>query len=135
MITESLGLPSSGEVKKSSKSRLWTGRVLWALTVPFMLFDISLHIANPPFVAEASKAIGLSPSVIPVLGVVELLCLTLYLIPRTAVLGAVLLTGFFGGAVATHVITGTPFVFAILMAVLFWGSLYCRDDRVKSLVS
>jgi len=121
----------------SKKSSLWVGRILSALPVLFLLLDGVMKIVKPAFVVEATVQLGWPESVIVALGVVLIACTILYLIPRTAVLGAILLTGYLGGAVATHVRVGGP-LFSILMpvilGVMLWGGLYLRDERVRSLV-
>jgi len=121
----------------SNKSSLWAGRILSALPVLFLLLDGVMKIVKPAFVVEATVQLGWPESVIVALGVVLIACTILYLIPRTAVLGAILLTGYLGGAVATHVRVGGP-LFSILMPVILgamlWGGLYLRDERVRSLV-
>jgi hypothetical protein len=121
----------------SNKSSLWVGRILSALPVLFLLLDGVMKIVKPAFVVEATVQLGYPESVIVALGVVLVACTVLYLIPRTAVLGAILLTGYLGGAVATHVRVGGP-LFSILMPVILgamlWGGLYLRDERVRSLV-
>jgi len=121
----------------SNKSSLWGGRILSALPVLFLLLDGIMKVVKPAFVVEATVQLGYPESVIVALGVVLVACTILYLIPRTAVLGAILLTGYLGGAVATHVRVGGP-LFSILMPVILgamlWGGLYLRDERVRSLV-
>ena len=121
----------------SNKSSLWGGRILSALPVLFLLLDGVMKVVKPAFVVEATVQLGYPESVIVALGVVLVACTVLYLIPRTAVLGAILLTGYLGGAVATHVRVGGP-LFSILMPVILgamlWGGLYLRDERVRSLV-
>ena len=121
----------------TNKSSLWAGRILSALPVLFLLLDGVMKIVKPAFVVEATVQLGYPESVIVALGVVLVACTVLYLIPRTAVLGAILLTGYLGGAVATHVRVGGP-LFSILMPVILgamlWGGLYLRDERVRSLV-
>ena len=121
----------------SNKSSLWAGRILSALPVLFLLLDGVMKVVKPKFVVEATVQLGYPESVIVALGVVLVACTILYLIPRTAVLGAILLTGYLGGAVATHVRVGGP-LFSILMPVILgamlWGGLYLRDERVRSLV-
>lgn len=121
----------------SNKSSLWAGRVLSALPVLFLLLDGVMKIVKPAFVVEATVQLGYPESVIVGLGVLLVACTILYLIPRTAVLGAILLTGYLGGAVATHVRVSGP-LFSILMPVILgamlWGGLYLRDERVRSLV-
>ena len=121
----------------SNKSSLWAGRILSALPVLFLLLDGVMKLVKPAFVVEATVQLGWPESVIVALGVVLIACTILYLIPRTAVLGAILLTGYLGGAVATHVRVGGP-LFSILMPIILgamlWGGLYLRDERVRSLV-
>jgi hypothetical protein len=120
-----------------STGALWTGRVISALPALFLLFDAAMKLVKPAFVVEATAALGYSESVIVPLGVVLLACTILYLIPQTAVLGAILLTGYLGGAVATHVHHGDgPFeiVFPVLFGVLLWGGLVLRDTRLRALV-
>ena len=121
----------------TNKSSLWAGRILSALPVLFLLLDGVMKLVKPAFVVEATVQLGYPESVIVALGVVLVACTVLYLIPRTAVLGAILLTGYLGGAVATHVRVGGP-LFSILMPVILgamlWGGLYLRDERVRSLV-
>lgn len=121
----------------SNKSSLWVGRILSALPVLFLLLDGVMKVVKPAFVVEATVQLGYPESVIVGLGIVLVACAILYLIPRTAVLGAILLTGYLGGAVATHVRVGGP-LFSVLMPVILgamlWGGLYLRDARVRSLV-
>ncbi len=121
----------------SNKSSLWAGRILSALPALFLLLDGVMKVVKPAFVVEATVQLGYPESVIVGLGVVLVACTILYLIPRTAVFGAILLTGYLGGAVATHVRVGGP-MFSILMpvilGVMLWGGLYLRDERVRSLI-
>ena len=121
----------------SNKSSVWAGRILSALPALFLLLDGVMKLVKPAFVVEATVQLGWPESVIVALGVVLIACTILYLIPRTAVLGAILLSGYLGGAVATHVRVGGP-LFSVLMPVILgamlWGGLYLRDERVRSLV-
>ena len=116
----------------------WAGRVLSGLPVAFLIFDAALKLVHPAFVTEASAKIGWPDAVITPLGVVLLACVALYVIPRTAVIGAVLLTGYLGGAVATHLRVGDPLfshtLFPIYFGVMLWGGLYLRDARVRAAV-
>jgi hypothetical protein len=122
----------------SSRSRLWTGRVLSALPVLFLIFDATMKIVRNPFVVEASAKIGFPVGSIQPIGLVLLACVVLYVIPRTAILGAVLLTGYLGGAVATHVRLGDPLLshtlFPLYFGVLLWGGLFLRDRRLRAIV-
>jgi hypothetical protein len=120
-----------------SATRLWTGRIMSALAILFLLFDtVGKLLRLAPFV-EGTTQLGYPASVVLGIGVLELLCLVGYLIPRTAILGAVMLTGYLGGAVATHVRVGSPLfthiLFPIYVGVLIWGGLYLRDPRLRGL--
>ena len=120
-----------------SSGRIWAGRIMSWLPALFLIADAIMKLMKPAFVVDANVQLGYRPSVIIPLGVLLLVITILYLIPRTAVLGAILLTGYLGGAVATHVRVGTeifPIVFAIMFGVLLWGGLYLRDLRVSSLI-
>lgn len=120
-----------------SKKMLWTGRILSALAALFLLFDGVAKLFKPAPVVEATVQLGYPESVLLGLGIVLTGCTILYLIPRTSVLGAILLTGYLGGAVATHVRVGGPLfsvIFPILFGVLIWGGLFLRDDRLRTLI-
>jgi hypothetical protein len=121
----------------SSRSR-WIGRVLSAIPVLFLAFDAAIKLAHPAFVAEASIRIGFPDELAGPLGVILLACLALYLVPRTAVLGATLLTAYLGGAVAIHTRIGDPLfshvLFPVYVAVLLWGGLFLRDARVRAAI-
>ena len=116
---------------------LWAGRIISALPALFLLIDGIMKLVKPAVVVEATVQLGYPESVIVGLGAVLLACTILYLIPRTAVLGAILLTGYLGGAVATHVrISGPIFniIFPVILGAMLWGGLYLRDERVRSLI-
>jgi hypothetical protein len=118
------------------KRTLWAGRIISALPVLFLLLDAIMKLVKPPFVVEATVQLGYPESVIVGIGIVLLACTVLYLIPRTAVLGAILLTGYLGGAVATHVRVGGPvfnIIFPVILGAMVWGGLYLRDERVRRL--
>lgn len=122
---------------RSSKNKILAGRILSALPALFLLFDGVAKLFKPGPVVEGTVRLGYPESVIVPLGIVLTLCTILYIIPRTAALGAILLTGYLGGAVATHVRAGgTPFeiLFPVVMGALVWGGLYFRDDRVSALI-
>jgi DoxX-like family len=117
--------------------RPWAGRVLSALPAAFLLVDAVMKLVKPAVVVEATVALGYPETVIVPLGVVLLACTVLYAIPSSAVLGAIALTGYLGGAVATHVRVGGeifPVVFPVILGVLLWGGLYLRDERLRSLI-
>jgi hypothetical protein len=121
-----------------SKGRLWTGRIMSALPVLFLLVDAVGKLVKPAPVVEGTVQLGYPESVLLGLGIVLLTCTVLNVIPRTAVLGAILLTGYLGGAVATHVRVGSPLfshiLFPVYLAVLIWGGLYLRDERLRTLI-
>ena len=117
---------------------IWTGRVLSTLAVLFLLFDAVVKLLQLPVAVEGTTQLGYPAGVVFGIGVVEMVCLALYVIPQTSVLGAILFTGYLGGAIATHVRIGSPLfthvLFPIYVAVLIWGGLYAREDRLRSLI-
>ena len=121
-----------------SRRALWTGRVLSGLAVAFLIFDSVGKLLRVQPVVEGTIVLGYPVSVIFPLGVTLLSCVLVYLVPRTAVLGAVLLTGYLGGAVATHVRVGNPLfshvLFPTYVAALLWGGLLLRDRRLRVLL-
>jgi hypothetical protein len=120
-----------------SKTRLWAGRVMSALPALFLLLDGVMKLVKPEVVVKTTVELGYPESVIVPLGVVLLACTALYLIPWTAALGAILLTGYLGGAVATHVRAGQgPFeiLFPVAFGALLWGGLVLRDRRLSALI-
>jgi hypothetical protein len=128
---------STPAAARVSKTTLWAGRVVTVLAALFLLLDGIMKLVKPAPVVEATIHLGYSEDVILGLGIVLLTCTVLYLIPRTSVLGAILLTGYLGGAVASHVRAGDPIfpiLFPIIFGVLIWGGLYLRDERVRCLV-
>ena len=123
----------------ASKSSLWAGRILTALAAAFLLFDGVMKLVKPPVVVKATVELGYPESTIVGIGVVLLVCTILYLIPRTSILGAVLLTGYLGGAVASNVRVGNPLfshvLFPVYVGAMVWGGLYLRDTRLRTLIS
>ncbi len=120
-----------------SKRMLWAGYIISTLPTLFLLFDGIAKLFKPAFVVEGTLKYGYAESVIIPLGIVLTLCTILYVIPRTAVLGAILLTGYLGGAVNTHVHAGEgwfPILFPVIFGVLLWGGLYLRDERLRALL-
>jgi len=121
-----------------TRFQLWSGRILSTLAVLFLLFDVTLHLLRPSFVIEGTRQIGFPVATILPIGIIQLVCLILYLIPRTSVLGAILWTGYLGGAVATHVRVGDPLfshiLFPTYVALFLWGGLWLRDQRLRVLV-
>jgi hypothetical protein len=127
---------STDQSNPTPKSR-WAGRILSGLAVLFLLWDGVIKLMALTPVAEAFVRLGYSVSLAVGIGILELTCLAVYVIPRTALLGAVLLTGFLGGAVATHVRVEDPLLthtfFPIYVGALVWGGLVLRDQRVRAL--
>jgi DoxX-like protein len=116
-----------------SKKRLWAGRIISALPALFLLVDGIMKLIKPALVVEATVKLGYPESVIVGLGIILLASTVLYLIPRTAILGAILLTGYLGGAVATHVRVGEGWfsiLFPVIFGALLWLGLCLRDDRL-----
>jgi hypothetical protein len=119
-----------------SKKLVWTGRVLTGLVVAFMLFDGAVKLVPIEPVLEAMRRLGYPLEIARHLGVLLLSCTAaLYVIPRTQLLGAVLLTAYLGGATATHVRIGDPFWFPIVMGVLLWAGVYLREPRLRTLLA
>ncbi len=118
----------------NSKHMLWGSYIMSTLPVLMLLFSGIMKLIKPPSVMEGFAHLGYDESVALGLGVVELLATLLYIIPRTSVLGAILLTGYLGGATATHLRIGEPFHMAILLGAFVWGGLYLRDERLRLLI-
>lgn len=120
-----------------SKKMFWAGRIVSALPVLFLLVDGAMKLFKPPVVVDATVKLGYPESTIVPIGIVLLVCTVLYIVPRTAVLGAILLTGYLGGAVATHVRVGEEafsVLFPVFFGILLWGGLYLRDERLRALI-
>ena len=121
-----------------SPKKLWAGRIISGLAALFLVMDGVMKLVKPAPVVVGTVKLGYSESVILPLGIVLLACTIVYVIPRTSVLGAILLTGYLGGAVATHVRVGDPLfshvLFPVYLGVLIWLGLYLRDDRLSALI-
>ena len=125
------------QIAPVSKKMLWAGRILSAIPVLFLLFDGVAKLIKPASVVEATVRLGYPESVIPSLGILLLVCTVVYVVPRTSVLGAILLTGSLGGATATHVRIGDPLfpvLFPSIVGALIWGGLFLRDERLRALI-
>lgn len=121
----------------TSKVSLWAGRIMGALAILFLIFDGVVKVMQMPQAVEPTMKFGYAASMLLTLGVIELACLVLYIIPRTAVFGAILMTGYLGGAIATQMRMGAePFsiVFPIIIGALIWGALFLRDSQLRTLV-
>lgn len=125
------------ESRPTSKKSLWAGRIISALPTLLLLMNSGMKLMKPKIVADDTFYLGYSESVILPLGSVLLLCTCLYAIPRTSVLGAILLTGYLGGAVATHVRVGSDLfsiLFPVILGGLLWLGLFLRDSRLRALI-
>jgi hypothetical protein len=125
------------ETDRVSKKKLWVSRIMIAVPVLFMLIDGITKLMMIPPVMEASKRLGFQPNIIPVIGIILLVCTIFYLIPRTSILGAVLLTGYLGGAVVTNLRIESPLfsntLFPVYFGILIWGGLYLKDSRLSNI--
>jgi hypothetical protein len=122
-----------------SKKKIWAGRILSGLAIAFLLLDSAIKLVRAPVAVKGTIELGYPEGVLFGLGVVLLVSTLLYAIPRTAILGAVLLTGYLGGAVATHVRVGNPLashvLFPVYLGIFLWGGLYLRDPRLRGVLS
>lgn len=120
-----------------SKAMLWTGRVMSGVVILFLLFDGAIKLVPLDIVIETSRELGIPTGLARTLGVLTLVCTLLYAIPTTSVLGAVLMTGYLGGAIYVHILNGSPLfshtLFSIYLALLMWGGLYLRDPDLRML--
>ncbi|HXP82860.1 MAG TPA: DoxX family protein [Verrucomicrobiae bacterium] len=121
-----------------TKKSLWTGRIFSGLVTAFLLFDAVIHLMKPAPVVEGFAKLGFPIRLAVPLGIIELVCILLYVLPRTSILGAILLTGYLGGAIAIQLPTGNSLfgevLFPVYVGVIVWGGLYLRDDRLRALV-
>jgi len=117
-----------------SKAALWTGYVLSALPALLLIFSAMMKFIQPEGFEKGVTDLGWKVEVMKGLGVVELACAIIYLIPQTAALGAILMTGYLGGAIATHVRLGEPVYMHVILGVMVWLGLYLRDRRVRGLI-
>ncbi len=120
-----------------SKGRLWTGRVLSALAVLFLIFDGVTKVMKDPHVIQASARLEFTVRAIVEIGIILLICTALYVIPKTSVLGAVLLTGYLGGAVAVQLRVDNPLfqtLFPLIFGVVIWAGVFLREERLSALI-
>jgi hypothetical protein len=120
-----------------SKKLIWTGRILSGFVVAFLLFDAVIHLMKPAPVVEAFAKLGFPLRLAVPLGITELVCILLYVFPRTSILGAILLTGYLGGAIAIQLLTSNSLfgeiLFPVYVGVILWGGIYLRDERLRAL--
>ena len=118
----------------TGRARRWIGWVITGLTALVFLFSASMKLVGGPEIQKAMEPLGLPGSLLLPLAILELSCLLVYLLPPTSVLGAILLTGYLGGAILTHVRVEEPFVFPLLLGILVWLGPYLRDERLRQLI-
>jgi hypothetical protein len=131
-------MPMTEPAAPISKTAIWSGRAMSGLVILFLLLDGAMKLIPLDVVLKASEPLGIPDGLARTLGVLTLGCTLLYAFPRTAVLGAILLTGYLGGAVATHLRVGDPLfthvLFGVYLGLLAWGGLYLRDGRLRALI-
>jgi DoxX-like family len=130
-------MQSDSRVASVSKTGLWLGRALSGLAILFLLADGIGHLMMPAPVKEAFAKLGVPINLSIGIGIVALVCTVLYAIPRTSTLGAILLTGYLGGAVSIQARAGSPLfetIFPIILGALIWAGIYLRNDRLRSLI-
>ena len=126
---------SNVQTAPTSKWMLWGGYIASAIPVLMLLFSAVLKLAKPAFLVKEFDRLGYGENLALIIGIVEIGCTAIYLIPRTSILGAILLTGYLGGATATHVRIGDPsFFMPVILGVLVWLGLYLRDNRLRALL-
>jgi hypothetical protein len=126
------------QTHETSNAALWTGRIMSGLVIVFMLLDGGMKLVPLDVVVTTSEQMGIPGSLARPLGIIGLICTLLYAIPRTSVLGAILLTGYLGGAIASHFRLNDPVfthtLFGLYLGLLAWGGLYLRDARLRALI-
>ena len=131
-------MPTEIEAANTSKTMLWTGRVMSAVVVLFLLADSSMKLMRLAPVLEAQAQLGYPDADARLLGVIALVCALLYAFPRTAILGAILTTGLLGGAIASHLRIESPLfshtLFGVYLGLLAWGGLFFLDPRLRALI-
>jgi hypothetical protein len=134
-ILEENFMQSDTQTARVSKKSLWAGRIMSGLPVLLLLFSGVLKLTKAATVMQGFAHFGYPESLVLGIGILELACTIIYMIPRTSVLGAILLTGYLGGATATNVRVGDPLFFLpAILGVLVWGGLFLRDDRLRALI-
>jgi len=125
------------KMNRNSNAKLWVGRIITALCILFLLADAIMKVAKSAQSVQGSTQVGWPEQSIPALGYLLLACTLLYLVPKTAVLGAILLTGYLGGATAIMFraeLSGHPYWFPVLFGILIWAGLFLRDEKLRALL-
>ncbi|MDB6167955.1 MAG: Arginine/ornithine antiporter ArcD [Verrucomicrobia bacterium] len=126
--------PDIPHITVVSRKTIWTGRIISGLIAAFFIFSGTMKFVKPPGTAEGFAHLGIPLADATWLGVLELSCTVIYLIPRFWVVGAILLTGYLGGAMLTHLRIGEPVYLHVVMAVLVWGGIWLREPRLRALI-
>ena len=138
IASERITVPVDGAAPRRARTAAHVGRVCTGLVALFLAFDTVLKVLKLGPAVEGTMALGYPPGSVQGIGIIELVCLVLYLLPRTSVLGGLLLTGYLGGAIATHVRVSNPLfthtLFPVYVAIVLWGGLYLREKRLRALV-
>lgn len=131
-------MPSDAQPATASRGQLWTGRIIATLLSLFLVFDAVAKFFKPRPVVDAFERLNFPLSLAVPIGVILLICVLLYLIPQTSILGAILLTGYLGGAVCTHLRHQDPLfstvLFPVYFGILIWLSLFLREPRLRTLI-
>lgn len=126
------------DIENISKSRLWTARIMSGIVILFMLMDSIMKFIQPEQVVTGTVDLGFSVHHLIPIGILGLISILLYAYPRTTILGAILLTGYWGGAIATHVRLDNPLfthiLFPVYLAVVAWGGIWLMDERIRNLI-
>lgn len=125
---------SDTQTAPASRTMIWAGRIISALPVLALLMSGTMKLTRNEGIVEAFKHLEYDLDLAIGLGILEIVCTIVYAIPQTSVLGAILLTGYLGGAVATHVRIGEQFIAPVVLGVLIWGGLYLRDVRLRAIL-
>jgi DoxX-like family len=119
------------------KTAIWAGRIISAFAVLFLIFDSVIKVLSMAPAVDSTTQLGYPAGLVVGIGILELACLAVYVFPRTAVLGAILLTGYLGGAIATQLRAGSPLfsiIFPVIVGALVWGGLFLREERLRALI-
>lgn len=128
-------MPSGTQTAPASKAMLWVGWIISALMIVLMLIDAGIKILKLPAAVEGTVRLGYPASTVLPIGVIALVCVLLCGIPRTSILGAILLTGYFGGATATQVrVQDAWYILPPVFGALTWAGRYLRDERLRTLI-
>ena len=129
---------STSPAARASAVTIWAARIMMTVAVLFLAFDSVIKVLQTSIAVDATVKLGYAASAVALIGAIEIVCLIAYVIPRTSVFGALLLTGYLGGAIASQLRAGNPLfshvLFPVYVALLVWAPLYLRDARVRALV-